>query len=60
MVNHLISNLTQFQFVLAFQCIADGKPVKIHTEISKEFVKHAEEAINVSYSHSETFSSINI
>ena len=56
----LISKLRNFQFLLAFQCIANGRPVKIPTEISKEFVKHAEEAVNVSYSHSETFSFVNM
>ena len=60
LLNNWISNLTHFQFLLAFQCIANGRPVKIPTEISKEFVKHAEEAVNVSYSHSEMFSSVNI
>ena len=38
--------------MLAFQCIVNGKPFQVPIEISKEFVKHAEEAVNVSYSHS--------
>ena len=35
-------------YFLALQCIANGKPFKVPIEISKEFVKHAEEAVNVS------------
>ena len=60
LLNNSISNLTHFQFLLAFQCIANGRPVKIPTEISKEFVKHADEVVNISYSHSEMFPSVNI
>ena len=35
--------------------IANGHPLDVPLQISKNFVKHAEEAVNVSYSHSETF-----
>ena len=44
---------------IAFQCIANGQPLDVPIQISKDFVKHAEEAVNVSYSHSETFSLVN-
>ena len=43
----------------AFQSIANGRPLHVPLEISKEFVKHVEEAVNVSYSNSETFSLVN-
>ena len=35
-----------------------GRPFVIPMKISKEYVIYAEELVNVSYSHSETFSSV--
>ena len=38
-------------------CVLKGKPISIGTEISREYVRYAEEIADISYSHAETFSS---
>ena len=45
-------------FSIAFQCILHGKPLDIPTEITAEYVRFAEEIAAISYSQSETFSSV--
>ena len=47
-------------FVTAFQCVADKTPFHIPKRITAPYVIHAEEIINMSYSHSETVSSVRI
>ena len=42
----------------AFQCVLHGEPLNIPTEISADFVRYAEEIADISYSQSETFSSV--
>ena len=41
----------------AFMCVLKGKPIAIDTEISREYVRYAEEIADISYSQAETFSS---
>ena len=38
-------------------CVLKGKPITIGTEISREYVRYAEEIADISYSQAETFSS---
>lgn len=47
-------------YILAFECIHQGKPFHIPTKVTKDCVLHAEAVIRTSYSHSETFSSVSI
>ena len=47
-----------YLFPSAFQCVLHGRPIHIPTEITAEFVRYAEEIADISYSQSETFSSI--
>ena len=44
----------------AFQCIAKEQPLHIPEYITQNYLKNAEEVVNMSYSHSETFSSVSI
>ena len=44
-------------FFAAFMCVLKGKPIKIPTEIGLEYVRHAQNISDVSYSQGETFSS---
>ena len=45
-------------FTSAFQCILHGNPLEIPMEITAEYVRFAEEIADISYSQSETFSSV--
>ena len=45
-------------FTSAFQCILHGHPFDIPMEITGEYVRFAEEIADISYSQSETFSSV--
>ena len=45
-------------FISAFQCILHSRPLDIPTEISADYVRYAEEITDISYSQSETFSSV--
>ena len=58
----LIGRLTCVLWIYcnAFDCVLNNKPFHIPIEISKEYVAHAEDIINTSYVHSETFSSVSI
>ena len=38
-------------------CVLRGRPITIGTEISREYVRYAEEIADISYSQAETFSS---
>ena len=38
-------------------CVLKGKPFAIGTEITREYVRYAEEIADISYSQAETFSS---
>ena len=42
----------------AFKIVRSGKPLRISTKVTKEYVKFAEEIVSVSYAHSETFSTV--
>lgn len=55
-ISSLISKLSN----AAFQCVKNSRPVNIPLEISKDFVKHAEEIVSISYAQSETFSSVSL
>ena len=44
--------------IVAFECVLEGKPIVVPGEISGSFVRHAEEIAEISYSQSETFSSV--
>ena len=47
-----------FPIITAFQCVLNGRPIHIPTQIDVEFVRFAEEITEISYSQSETFSSV--
>ena len=44
--------------VSAFECILKGEPITIPTSIDGSFMRFAEEIAEISYSQSETFSSV--
>ena len=45
-------------YVSAFECILKAEPITIPTSIDGSFVRFAEEIAEISYSQSETFSSV--
>ena len=45
-------------YVSAFECILKGEPITIPTSIDGSFMRFAEEIAEISYSQSETFSSV--
>ena len=47
----------KFVFFAAFMCVLKGKSIKIPTQIGPEYVRHAEDISDISYSQGETFSS---
>ena len=47
-------------YVSAFECILKGEPITIPTSIDGSFMRFAEEIAEISYSQSETFSSVRI
>ena len=49
-----------YTYGAAFQCILHAKPLNIPREITAEYVRFAEEIADISYSQSETFSSVSI
>ena len=53
-----LGKFNYYLFPSAFQCILHGRPINIPTEITAEFVRYAEEIADISYSQSETFSSV--
>ena len=56
----LIGRLTCILWIYceAFKCVKEGRQFAIGSKIPAIFVKNAEEIVTMSYSHSETFSSV--
>ena len=60
----ILNNYETYKYILhllnSLQCILHAKPLNIPREITAEYVRFAEEIADISYSQSETFSSVSI
>ena len=53
-----LEDIKLLSYIIGFQCILHGNPFNILREITAEYVRFAEEVADISYSQSETFSSV--